>query len=225
LFEIHQDKRSSIPLRLIPFAVGSTWLTHLFGGSAGREGVATQIGGTLGSYIGNKIRVSGANKILMISGMAAGFSGLFHTPLAAVFFALEVLHCGVIEYSALLPSFVSAYTASCISEILGLQKSTYFLDCRIVPSFSFIMKIIVLGVLFGLTGMLFSILLKKLRALLTNYIKNNIIRIFVFGTIIGIISIICFQGRYSGPGTNLISACFSNDIMPWDFMLKILLLR
>ncbi|ADU75824.1 H+/Cl- antiporter ClcA [Acetivibrio thermocellus AD2] len=222
LFEIHQDKRSSIPLRLIPFAVGSTWLTHLFGGSAGREGVATQIGGTLGSYIGNKIRVSGANKILMISGMAAGFSGLFHTPLAAVFFALEVLHCGVIEYSALLPSFVSAYTASCISEILGLQKSTYFLDCRIVPSFSFIMKIIVLGVLFGLTGMLFSILLKKLRALLTNYIKNNIIRIFVFGTIIGIISIICFQGRYSGPGTNLISACFSNDIMPWDFMLKIL---
>jgi len=59
LFEIHQDKRSSIPLRLIPFAVGSTWLTHLFGGSAGREGVATQIGGTLGSYIGNKSEFPG----------------------------------------------------------------------------------------------------------------------------------------------------------------------
>lgn len=222
LFEMHQDKRSSIPLRLIPMTIGSTWLTHLFGGSAGREGVATQIGGTLGSFLGNKISVPEANKILMISGMAAGFSGLFRTPLAAVFFALEVLHCGTIEYSALLPALVSAYTASYVSGVLGLEKFSHPLNSEMTLNLPIAIKLVALGLLFGLIGMLFSVLLKKTKVILSDYIKNNVVRILSLGSIIGILSIACFQGRYSGPGSNLILEGFSGDSMPWDFILKLI---
>ncbi len=222
LFEIHQDKRSSIPLRLIPMVIGSTWLTHLFGGSAGREGVATQIGGTLGSYIGGKLQIPQAQKTLMISGMAAGFGGLFRTPLAAVFFALELLRRGSIEYAALLPALVSAYAASHVSGMLGQEKFTYALHCELSLNLPSGIKLAALGLLFGLVGMAFSLLLKKAKTLLSGCIQNNITRILVFGTAIGLLSIACFQGRYSGPGSNLIMAALSGESMLWDFGLKIL---
>lgn len=220
LFEVHQDTRTDIPLRLVPMLMVSTWLTHLFGGSAGREGAAVQIGGTLGSYVGNIIRVPDGNKLLMFSGMAAGFAGLFRTPLAAVIFALEVLRSGTIEYSALLPSLASAYTANFVSGMLGLEKLTRSLNCETALDFPVAIKLVVLGVIFSLIGMLFSVLLKKVKTGLVDLLKDAVIRILVSGTIIGLLSLVCFQGRYSGLGTNLISACFSKDIMPWDFALK-----
>ena len=220
LFEVDRDSRRDIPLILIPLLMISTWLTHLFGGSAGREGAAVQIGGTLGSYVGNKIKVPGANRTLMIAGMAAGFAGLFRTPLAAVIFALEVLRCGTIEYSALLPSLVSAYTANFVSGMLGLEKLTRSLSCETTLDFPVAIRLVALGVIFSLLGMLFSVLLKKAKSVLADLIKKDIIRILISGTIIGLLSLICFHGRYSGLGTNLISAAFSGDIMPWDFVLK-----
>lgn len=221
LFEVYQEKRSSIPLRLVPMIIGSTWLTHLFGGSAGREGAAVQIGGTLGSYLGDKTKISNGNKIMMISGMAAGFSGLFRIPLAAVFFSLEVLRRGAIEYSALLPALVSAYTANCVTGLFGLEKFTRHLNCEISLGIPEFMKLILLGVLFGLAGMLFSLLMKKLRAFLPGLIKNDILRILAFGTAIGLLSLV-FRDRYSGLGTNLITDGFSGNIMPWDFALKMI---
>jgi H+/Cl- antiporter ClcA len=221
-FEVYQNTRTDIPLRLVPMVMTSTWLTHLFGGSAGREGAAVQMGGTIGHYVGSKIKIPKGNKILMIAGMAAGFGGLFRTPIAAVFFSLELFCCGSIEYSALLPSLISAYVASFVSGLLGIEKFTHFLSCEIGLDFPVAMKLIALGVIFSLIGMLFSILLKKLKIVLPGIMKNTLVRTLVCGTIIGFLSIICFQGRYSGLGTNLISAGFCGDIMPWDFALKLL---
>ena len=221
-FEVHQDIRKEIPLRLVPFVMVGTWLTHLFGGSAGREGAAVQMGGTIGHYVGDKLRVPDADKILMISGMAAGFGGLFRTPIAAVFFALEVFRRGSIQYSALLPAFASAYTACFVSGLFGIEKFSRILPPGIELNLPVALKLIALGVIFSLAGVLFSVLLKKVKALLTGYLKNPIMRVLVCGTIIGLLSMVCFQGRYSGLGENLILASFSNDIMPWDFALKIL---
>ena len=91
VFEVGQKKRDSIPLPLIPLVILSTWITHLFGGSAGRESVAVQLGATLSNGVGRLFRIKENRPIMLVIGMAAGFAGLFQTPLTAVFFAMEVL--------------------------------------------------------------------------------------------------------------------------------------
>ena len=91
VFEAGQNKRDSIPMALVPLVMIGTWITHLFGGSAGREGVAVQIGATLSHYMGRKLKTPDNSRIMLITGMAAGFGGLFQTPLAATFFAMEVI--------------------------------------------------------------------------------------------------------------------------------------
>lgn len=85
VFETGQQKRKGIPLALIPLVMIGTWLTHLFGGSAGREGVAVQIGATLSHYFTKYFHFPKNGKVLLITGMAAGFAGLFQTPLTALF--------------------------------------------------------------------------------------------------------------------------------------------
>lgn len=103
VMEAGQGKRESIPLALIPLVMAGTWITHLFGGSAGREGVAVQIGATLSHAFARRFHFPDNGRILLIAGMAAGFGGLFQTPFAAVFFAMEVVVSGSMAYSALLP--------------------------------------------------------------------------------------------------------------------------
>ena len=88
IFDVAHGKEREIPLRLIPLIMVTTWVTHLFGGSSGREGVAMQIGATLGHNISSKIHVENAPRILLVAGMAAGFAGLFQTPLAAIAISL-----------------------------------------------------------------------------------------------------------------------------------------
>jgi H+/Cl- antiporter ClcA len=125
IFDAADGKAKRIPLRLIPLLIGSTWLTHLCGGSAGREGVAVQLGAAVSHNMGRRIPwfrdIPDAVPILTIAGMAAGFSGLFHAPLAAVCFALEVLAVGRLEYRALLPAVLAAVSANWVSAALGLE--------------------------------------------------------------------------------------------------------
>lgn len=108
VLETTQEKREGIPKALIPLVMIGTWITHLFGGSAGREGVAVQIGATLSHNISKRLNLPNNGKVMAIVGMSAGFGGLFQTPLAALFFAIEVITVGVLEYEALLPAFVGA---------------------------------------------------------------------------------------------------------------------
>ena len=112
VFETGQKKRDDIPLFLIPLVMFGTWITHLFGGSAGREGVAVQIGATLSHALGRRFHLPKDNRVMLITGMAAGFGGLFQTPLAAVFFSMEVIVAGKIQYEALLPALIASYTAA-----------------------------------------------------------------------------------------------------------------
>lgn len=222
LFEAGHGSKETIPLRLIPFVIIGTWLTHLFGGSAGREGVAVQIGGALGHTLGRRFSIESGEKILLLTGMAAGFSGLFRTPLAATFFALEVLTVGVLEYKALLPALTAAFTASYISGALGLEKFSYVLSKNFSFSPSLLFKILFLGFLFGIMGRLFSYFLHRIKKLFSEKLKNPLLRILIAGTAIGLFSLLCFQGRYSGLGTNLISMSLNEGIYSWDFAFKFL---
>jgi len=91
IFSVRFKEEDTIPLRLVPLAMVGTWLTHLFGGSAGREGVAVQIGGTVAHSIGRRFSIKDSSKILLVTGMAAGFAGLFQTPIAAIFLQWKFL--------------------------------------------------------------------------------------------------------------------------------------
>ena len=197
LFEAGHGDTQDIPLRLIPLVMVSTWLTHLFGGSAGREGVAVQIGGTLAHSIGKRLPIPNAGKQLLLTGMAAGFAGLFRTPIAATFFALEVLTAGVLEYSALLPALVASFSASACSGLLGLEKFTVALTDLVAFSAPLVGKLLLFGLVFGMAGGLFAFALHKLKALFAQYLPNPLLRIFLFGVLVSGFSLLCWEGRYS----------------------------
>ena len=128
VFDAARNREAQIPAVLIPLVMVSTWLTHLFGGSAGREGVAVQMGAAIGHNIGRRMGEPECARILLVTGMAAGFSGLFQTPIASVFFALEVLTAGVLQLDTLLPALIGAYTACNVSALLGLEKFSVAVD-------------------------------------------------------------------------------------------------
>lgn len=222
IFEVGHGEEKDIPLILVPLVMISTCITHIFGGSAGREGVAVQIGATVSHYIGSNIKIKDSSKIFLISGMAAGFSGLFGTPIAASFFALEVLTAGTLNYTALLPVLISAFSASFVSHALKLEKFSFNLDVSLDINFIFVCKILIISVLFALTGRLFTVLLKCIKEKLNNKFKDPIQKIVIVGIILSILFIIFGRGRYSGLGTNLISNSFNGgEIYEIDWLLKI----
>lgn len=223
VFGVAHGKENEIPLRMIPMVAVSTWLTHLFGGSAGREGVAIQIGATLGHNISKKIPVENAGKILLIAGMAAGFAGLFQTPLAAIALSLEVLLVGYLNLSALLPATAAAFTAYKVSEMLGLEKfsvelHTLFPDSNVAGllwnenglDIQFVLKLALLGVLFGIVGGGFAKMLSIAKKLAANKLPNAVKRIAFVGIALSLLLLLFWQGRYAGLGTNLIDLCFAN---------------
>ena len=224
VFEAGQQKTDAIPLLLIPLVMIGTWLTHLFGGSAGREGVAVQIGATLSHAIGRKFKFPENGRLMLVIGMAAGFGGLFQTPLSATFFAIEVIVIGKMDYEALLPALASAYTAAFTSHSLGLEKfSVVMKDTVNLSGTKTIAAVICLGIIFGLTGRLFSFSLNKLKAFMGEKIMNQFLRIGFMAIPLAVLLFAVYGSRYSGLGTNLISAGFTGQtIYGYDWILKLL---
>ena len=222
VFETGQQKRDAIPLALIPLVMICTWITHLFGGSAGREGVAVQIGATLSHYFSRYFHFPKNGKVLLITGMAAGFGGLFQTPLAALFFSMEIMIVGKIDYEALLSAFIGAFSASYTSHFLGLEKFSVKITQTInTNDFKNIFLMIILGILFGFVGKLFSLSLAKLKEIFKKKFENPYKRIG-FISIILVLGLMFFQGRYSGLGTNLIDLSFhQGTIQIYDWLLKL----
>ena len=222
VFETGKQKRDAIPLALIPLVMICTWLTHLFGGSAGREGVAVQIGATLSHYFSRYFHFPKNGKVLLITGMAAGFGGLFQTPLAALFFAMEIMIVGKIDYEALFPALIGAFSASYTSHFLGLEKfSVEITQSMSINNFKSTLLVIIIGLLFGLAGRLFSFSLAKLKEIFAKKFENPYKRIG-FISIILVLGLMLFQGRYSGLGTNLIDLSFhQGTIQIYDWLLKL----
>lgn len=227
LFEVGEGKEKNIPKRLIPLTILSTWMTHLFGGSAGREGVAVQLGGTVAHALRREGLGPNASRIYLVTGMAAGFGGLFQTPLAAIFFAMEVLVVGRLEWRALYPATIAAFVASWTSHTLGLEKFTQVISDKLSLSPLVILQLLVLGVIFGLTGKLFAYLLGQLKTSFAKAFVNPYVRIGVVGLGLSILLYLIGTGRYTGLGTNLISQSFAGAdskslITGADWILKLL---
>lgn len=227
VFECGQNKKKDIPLILIPLVCISTWLTNLFGGSCGREGVAVQIGATFSNYFNKYVNHSRSNEIFLLAGIAGGFSAMFQTPIAAIFFALEVVTIGEYKIFALIPIVIESFVAYSVANLLGVQVEKHIVNAINIFDFTLILKIILASVAFAFVGLAFSFLLKKVSSIYGKYVKNKYIGIFISGIILSVLFLSFHYGRYSGSGANLISLSFGENqngtIFVYDFICKFLL--
>ena len=221
LFDIYHYKDRKLPLILIPLALVSTWLTHLCGGSVGREGVAVQVGGLIGMNIGSTINSFNIThkRILVYCAMAAGFAGLFLTPWTAMFFVLEIAISGMVDTMLLIPCGFSAFIASMVASWCGLHPFTYGLTITGMD-WTMLIDIILMSIIFGLIGGWFG------RSI--HWIHDHLIRLFhghttkmmvTMACVIAIIMVLT-NGRYAGLSTDLEHGAFSGDVYWFDFLFK-----
>ena len=217
-------RRKDVPARLIPLAVGSTWLGHLLGASVGREGVAVQIAAAGASLLTPGVQAQQDKRRLLMAGVAAGFAGLFRTPLAAVFFALELFHGGVMDYQALVPAALAALIASAVSGALGVNPPASGLEAA-VPAVNTetIIGLVVLGVAAGLAGRLFVFLLHGLHHKLDQWMPNPYVRIVVAGALVALLGL-ATGGRYNGLSEEISAAALAGEsVYLWDWLAKLCL--
>ncbi len=208
--------------RTAPLIFLGTVLTHLTGGSAGREGAALQLGGCISGSLGKLLRLDDKDeRIITMCGMAGGFSALFGTPLAAAVFAMEVESIGVMYYAALVPCVLSALIANLVSSAFGVASTAFTLT--VVPAFSPVVfiQVIALGVVFAILANLFCRAMSG-SSYFYKKIKNPYIRIFVGGMVVILLTLLVRTNDYNGAGMNVITAALAGDVVPWAFALKII---
>ena len=213
----------NIPFAIAPNIFFATIITHLFGGSAGREGAALQLGGAIGSATGNVFKTDCKLKpLIILAGMSGVFSALFGTPLTAVVFAIELCCVGTMFYSSLLPCFISAYTALFISKMMGTNPVR--LAVADIPSTNIntIISVIILGFACACLGILFCKAMKHTHKLAEEKIPNSYLRIFVGGAIIVVLTKLLGTYDYNGAGMDIIIQATNGNAVPYAFLLKIL---
>lgn len=156
LEEFHSPKKI-IPFRMVPLVLFGTIITHFFGGSAGREGTAVQIGGAIADRFTKILKLSKRDrKIVLIAGISAGFASVFGTPLAGGIFALEVLVLGRLRLDAIIPSFMAAVFANYFCEIWNVSHTHYHINTVAEMTPINLLWCLLAGIIFGLVAMLFS---------------------------------------------------------------------
>lgn len=215
--EVH-DPGKLVPRRMGFLVLGATIVTHLFGGSAGREGTAVQMGGVLADRVSQAFRLGGEDRrLLLMAGIAAGFASVFGTPLAGAVFGLEVLAIGRLRYDALLTCFLSAIVADQVTRAWGIEHTRYaipFIPHVGVAGFA---SAIVAGMIFGIAGMLFANTTHALGGWVKRRIAYAPLRPLVGGTVVALASLLPDAHRYLGLGIPTIVAAFQRPLPIHDF--------
>ncbi len=222
LLEEYENPQKIIPFKMAPLVLFGTLITHLFGGSAGREGTAVQMGGAIADQFTKIFKLDNSErKILIILGISAGFASVFGTPLAGAIFALEVLYFSKINFKSIVLSFLVAYAAYFTVEFWQVKHTNYSIPE--VPEFSITTLIytLIIGVLSGFAALLFSRSTHFWGSLFSK-IKYPPLRPFTGGIILAIAIAGFGFTKFSGLGVPVIVDSFSNQSQWYDFLLKIL---
>lgn len=213
-----------VTLRTAPLIFFSTVVTHLLGGSAGREGAALQLGGSIASSFGRIFQLNEKEeRIMTMCGMAAGFSALFGTPLTSVIFAMEVITVGVMHYSAIVPCIISALVAAGFSQAVGIAPTTFSI-ARVPATIGFenCWRVAVLGVLCAILSVLFCVIMEQIGDVYRKVFKNPMVRVFCGGCIVIAATYLVGCRDYNGAGMNIIAQALQGDAKAEAFLLKIL---
>lgn len=207
--EIHEPG-GGVPVRMTPLVLSTTIITHLFGGSAGREGTAVQMGGSMAGLIARFFKLDKEDtRILLMCGIAAGFGAVFGTPVTGAIFALEVLAVGRINHRALMPCFIASLLADFTCSAYGIHHTAYHISFsdNSTSNFSFLhfdalllIKVIIAGICFGLAGYLFSELSHTIKNYSNRFIKTKWLIPAIGGVIIIALTSILNTRDYLGLG-------------------------
>ena len=212
-----------LKLNLIPSVFLSTLLTHLCGGSAGREGAALQMGGTIGYETGKLLRLDDRDlRTATLAGMAAFFSALFGTPLAAAIFALAVISVGLLYHAALLPCLLSSLTAFGISSLFHVPP-THFIVSAPLPALPMFLRISLLAVFCAVVSSLFCDTMHWTEHTMRRLFPNPYLRVLAGSAVLIVLSLLFPSGDYNGAGSDVIHrAVEGGESLPFAFLLKIL---
>ncbi|MFD0793184.1 voltage-gated chloride channel family protein [Mucilaginibacter litoreus] len=210
--EIHQPG-AGVPKRMAPLILVTTVITHLFGGSAGREGTAVQIGGSIANLFGSWFKLNEADKkIILTAGVAAGFGAVFGTPLTGTIFALEVIAIGRIQYNALLPCLIAGLVGDVTVSAWGVHHTLYHIDVTDVSgqfygkhlpvSFLLLAKVLIASALFGLTSMAFAKAVHQVKSIALKVIRINWLIPVCGGIIIILLTFLLGKPDYLGLGVD-----------------------
>lgn len=215
-----------VPVRMAPLIIVSTVITHLFGGSAGREGAALQVGGSLGNGLGRLLhfRPTDRRRTIMC-GMSAAFSALFGTPLAATMLSMEISTVGVMYYSALVPCAVAALTAHFVAQWINPGSEAMLLSS--VPHFDVRMALctLLLSAACAVVSILFATAMHRSKKLLQARFANDYLRAAVSGVLLVLLTLLVGEQTYNGTGSDMIASCIEDpsfSVPLYAFLLKIL---
>ena len=217
-------EQNHVPLQVIITSGISTIITHLFGGSAGRVGVALQIGGGIASGLSKYFKLNPRDRSLFIMcGMSGLVTVLFGTPLAATFLSMEVISVGVIYYAALFPCLVTAVTAFFVTQIFGIEPLFFTIPNIPAVSTLSLVKVGLFATVCAVVSILFCSAIKQLNIVLKKKIPNQYIRIVVGAFAIIILTLLVGDQTYNGGGNALLNLALVDGISkPWDFVLKLI---
>lgn len=220
--EFH-DPKKVIPFRMAPLVLLGTIVTHLFGGSAGREGTAVQMGGSIADQFSHRFKMNGGERrTLLMAGMSGGFGSVFGVPFAGTFFGLEVLAVGGLHLWGFVECAVSGFVAHHTTLALGVQHTAYFHPTSSGLAPLAIPVAILAGIIFGSAARLFAFLADQIKALSKMMVPHLPMRSFFGG---GIISILFFvfplTHRYAGLGVPIIVDSLQAQLPVYDWLGKL----
>jgi H+/Cl- antiporter ClcA len=221
IFEGIYTPQPTIPWRMAPFVLFSTLITHLFGGSAGREGTAVQMGASLAAQLGKRWSLDAANvRILLICGVAGGFASVFGTPLAGAVFSLEWLFRRKIDPNSIFPAFWSAFTAYWVCDwVWGIGHTAYVIPEVAPPTLINLAWMIPAGIAFGLAARLF-IETGHLVTTVFNLVSYPPLRPLIGGVLVAGIVYLTGAYTYIGLGIPRIVEAFETPVPWYDFLAK-----
>ena len=210
--------------RSAPLIFVSSIITHLFGGSAGREGAALQMGGSIGNGIGKLFKLNEKDMhVAVMCGMSACFAALFGTPIAATFFAMEVVSVGIMYYAALVPCVFSSLIAIEIAKYFGIKSESFIIAS--VPDFTAasVSKIVLVSILCAALSIIFCITMHAASKYTKKWIPNPYLRIFLFGILIVVIQFLTGTTDYMGAGMDVIERTMHGEVNGEAVLLKLVL--